>query len=194
MQEFGPQCVLTVQRYIIAGPADTLCSLVFDPKHKGCQPGQRLKRPQGCWHCLRRTALYPDNRDAGLMLGVFVQETHSVSLLCIDIIIVSEARWQTPHYRGMLKPLENITAQIAASALCECFYHEEKAEIAFWKNTLLCPQAWSQMSRLFSFIPNLHICWKSRFYLWWMLCNVTGIISLTERGEDIKWVTQIWPK
>lgn len=40
-------------------------------------------------------------------------QRHSVSLLCSDIIKVSEAGWQTPLYKGMLG---NNMAQIAASA------------------------------------------------------------------------------
>lgn len=42
MQEFGPQYVLTALCYIIVSPADTLVSLILDPEHKSCQPGQRL--------------------------------------------------------------------------------------------------------------------------------------------------------
>lgn len=42
MQEFGPQYVLTGWCYIIVSPADTLVSLILDPEHKSCQPGQRL--------------------------------------------------------------------------------------------------------------------------------------------------------
>lgn len=42
MEEFGPQYVLTARCYIIVSPADTLVSLILDPEHKSCQPGQRL--------------------------------------------------------------------------------------------------------------------------------------------------------
>lgn len=50
MKEFGPQCVLTARRYIIVSPADTLVSLILDPEHKSCQPGQSLgaAAPETC--------------------------------------------------------------------------------------------------------------------------------------------------
>lgn len=42
MQEFGPQYILTAWCYIIVSPEDILVSLILDPEHKSCQPGQRL--------------------------------------------------------------------------------------------------------------------------------------------------------